>query len=271
MRCEPVHLETTCLLTQTDFDRFADISGDHNPIHVDADYARTTPFAATVSHGMLLFSRLRTLMERACPGMRLQRQELMFPAPAYADEPLRLVVAGTLSAEGEARLHTQVHKPDGRLGLEGSAWLVPACADHDLPVAVADTLPACNAAAARWPRFCALRVGDTAHGERVYRREEIAAWAALACMPGVPAQIPEPLIAALYSYLLGEQLPGHGTHYLKQTLHFHAHAKADEPWRAQVRITRLRADKALVNLDTYCYGSGGCLLCSGQALVLFRC
>jgi len=95
--------------------------------------------------------------------------------------------------------------------------------------------------------------------------------AQLVQMPTPPASVPEPLIAALYSYLLGEQLPGHGTNYLKQSLHFHALAAVDEPLSASVRITRLRADKALVNLDTHCHGADGRVVCSGQALVLFRC
>jgi len=89
-----LHRQNTITLTQDDFDRFADLSGDHNPIHVDAEYARTTPFAATVSHGMLLFSHMRALMERTCPGARLERQELVFQAPSYTGEALRLELQG---------------------------------------------------------------------------------------------------------------------------------------------------------------------------------
>jgi len=271
---QTVHLETTCSLTQEAFDRFAEVRGDHNPIHVDADYARTTAFGATVSHGMLLFSRLRALMEHACPGARLSQQELMFPAPSYADEALRLVLDGTIDAQGRVKVHTRVHKPDGRLGLDGSACLVPADAADEVPAAAADTVPKSNntnTAAADLPQFAALRVGDTAHIRRVYNRADIADWAELAHMPTLPTTIPEPLLAALYSYLLGERLPGHGTNYLKQLLRFHALAEVDEPLRAEVRVTRLRADKALVNLDTHCHGADDRLLCSGQALVLFRC
>lgn len=75
-------------LTQADFDRFATISGDDNPIHVDPDFSGRTRFGRTVSHGMLLYTVFWGLVRRALPGFRQAGQTLMFPAPAYADEPL---------------------------------------------------------------------------------------------------------------------------------------------------------------------------------------
>ena len=44
-------------LTQQDFDLFAKLSGDSNPIHVDPEFSARTRFGKTVSHGMLLFSK----------------------------------------------------------------------------------------------------------------------------------------------------------------------------------------------------------------------
>ncbi len=43
---------------QADFDRFAALSGDDNPIHVDAGFAAKTHFGRTVCHGMLLYSAI---------------------------------------------------------------------------------------------------------------------------------------------------------------------------------------------------------------------
>lgn len=76
-------------LTQADFDKFAALSGDNNPIHVDAEFSARTRFGRTVSHGMLLSTILRGLLERLVPGARQVSQQLMFPAPTFADEPLR--------------------------------------------------------------------------------------------------------------------------------------------------------------------------------------
>ena len=83
----PLFSETR-VLSQTDFDLFARISGDDNPIHVDPAFSARTRFGRTVSHGMLLYTVLWGLIRRHMPGARQVSQTLMFPAPAFADEPL---------------------------------------------------------------------------------------------------------------------------------------------------------------------------------------
>ena len=121
------------------------------------------------------------------------------------------------------------------------------------------------------PRFLILRPGDQAELSRRYTNEDIDRWRQLAGLQAAPRQVPEPLIAALFSYLLGERLPGHGTNYLKQHMHFPQAADVGETLTARVAISRLRPDKHLVNLDTSCHGADDRLICEGQALVLFRC
>ena len=76
-------------LTQEDFDAFARLSGDDNPIHVDPVFSARTRFGRTVSHGMLLVTVLRGLVEELVPGARQVAQKLMFPAPTFAGEPMR--------------------------------------------------------------------------------------------------------------------------------------------------------------------------------------
>lgn len=276
---DPAAMTQACVLTQQDFDRFADLSGDHNPIHVDPAFAAGTPFGATVSHGMLLFSRLRGLMARHYPGLPLASQTLMFPAPCYADEPLTLALTPESTPDGQGiALRTEVIKADGSLGLRGSCVLRrtaytarPSHADAG-PAQPFVTPPAAPAPcpAPGLDRYLALSHGDSAALERRYTPADHALWAALADSPTVPAELPEPLIPAMFSCLLGEELPGHGTNYLKQSLNFLAPAQAGETLHASVTVSRLRADKALVNLHTRCTGADGRLLCHGEALVLFR-
>jgi len=79
-------------LTQADFDAFAQLSGDDNPIHVDPDFSRRSRFGRTVAHGMLLSTILSGLLGRLAPGCRQVSQKLMFPAPTYAGEPMRFSV-----------------------------------------------------------------------------------------------------------------------------------------------------------------------------------
>ena len=79
--------------SQADFDCFARLSGDDNPIHVDPEFSRRTRFGRTVAHGLLLCSVLRGLVEKLLPDGRLADQSVMFPAPTFAGDAMRFAVA----------------------------------------------------------------------------------------------------------------------------------------------------------------------------------
>lgn len=49
-------------LTQEQIGRYADATGDHNPIHVDEAFARATPFGGTIAHGMLVLASISEMM-----------------------------------------------------------------------------------------------------------------------------------------------------------------------------------------------------------------
>lgn len=83
--------------TQADFDAFAALSGDNNPIHVNQDFAANSRFGRTVAHGVLLCSIVRGLIEQLFPGSRQLDQTVMYPAPTFADEAMRFQV----KVEGE--------------------------------------------------------------------------------------------------------------------------------------------------------------------------
>ena len=111
-----------------------------------------------------------------------------------------------------------------------------------------------------------MEVGQKASVTRTYSREDMTAFAALS--GSEPADhVPEPLIAALFSYLLGVELPGSGTNYLKQDLAFKVRAPLDTPLTATVEITRLRHDKHLVDLWARCVAPDGTVICEGRSLV----
>ncbi len=111
-----------------------------------------------------------------------------------------------------------------------------------------------------------MEVGQSAEVRRSYSRTDLEGFASLSGSD-VPATVPEPLIAALFSYLLGVELPGPGTNYLKQELKFLAQAMPDTELTARVEITRLRTDKHLVDLWATCTDAGGVLICEGRSLV----
>jgi len=94
-----IALEKT--FSQSDFDCFARLSGDDNPIHVDPAFSAQTRFGRTVAHGMLLHTVFRGLIARLVPEARQSAQELMFTAPTYADEPLLFSVDVTAGDDGQ--------------------------------------------------------------------------------------------------------------------------------------------------------------------------
>jgi 3-hydroxybutyryl-CoA dehydratase len=112
-----------------------------------------------------------------------------------------------------------------------------------------------------------MKVGDSTQVSRTFSRQNLKQYRALSGHEVSGEQVPEPLIGALFSYLLGVKLPGLGTNYLKQETRFEAEAKVGEALLAQVEITRLRPDKQLVDLATTCHRADGTLVASGRALV----
>lgn len=115
-----------------------------------------------------------------------------------------------------------------------------------------------------------MQIGSRASTTRAFSRDDIAAFLELAGDSQPPAFVPEPLVGALFSYLLGVELPGFGTNYLKQELRFLAPATIGEPLTATVEVTGVRPEKFLVDLATACTDSRGALVCRGRALVLVR-
>ncbi len=110
---------------QADFDMFAEISGDSNPIHVDAAFSAGTRFGRTVSHGMLLYTRLWGLLQCRFPGMMQLEQALMFPNPAFAGEELQFeaTIEG-VGSDGSVQLAVSARRvADGETVLSGRASL----------------------------------------------------------------------------------------------------------------------------------------------------
>lgn len=75
------------------------------------------------------------------------------------------------------------------------------------------------------------------------------------------------LSAGLISAVLGTQLPGHGTIYVGQTLHFRAPVKIGDTVTATVEVTALDPAKQRVTLKTTCT-VGGRVVIDGEATVV---
>lgn len=272
------------VLLQSDFDRFAKLSGDDNPIHCDPVFAAMSHFGATVAHGMLLYACICKGLAELIPGpgaVQLE-QSLMFPNPTFVNDPIavRLRVEG--NAGGILDIATEVTKPgpDGAALATASGTTRVAPAGVPLPPARTIAPQAESGDAALY----GLRPGMSADSERAFSVSDLDEYGDLtgdrnpvfrddgaARARGFKGRIvPGPLLAGMFSGLLGTRLPGRGTGWMKQALRYPAPAYPGERLGARVAITRLRKDKELVNLSTRIIAADGRIVCDGDALVLVR-
>ncbi len=73
----------TRTITEEDIVRFADVSGDHNPLHLDAAYAAQTLFGERVAHGFLTASLISAVIGNDLPG----------PGTIYLGQTLKFLAA----------------------------------------------------------------------------------------------------------------------------------------------------------------------------------
>lgn len=59
-----VHESASRTITEADIQSFAGLSGDYNPLHTDAVFAKSTPFKTRIAHGALSFSVSTGLMNQ---------------------------------------------------------------------------------------------------------------------------------------------------------------------------------------------------------------
>ena len=71
------------IITDRDIEKFAEISTDHNPVHLDDDYARDTIFEGRIAHGMLTAGLISAVIGEQLPGHGTvyMSQNLKFLAP----------------------------------------------------------------------------------------------------------------------------------------------------------------------------------------------
>jgi acyl dehydratase len=82
--------EITKTIEQADIDAFADLTGDHNPVHVDEEFAKTTRFGRRIAHGMLTASLISAVLANKLPGEGsvYLGQTLEFKAPVFPGDEI---------------------------------------------------------------------------------------------------------------------------------------------------------------------------------------
>jgi acyl dehydratase len=99
-------------VTQADIDTFAELSGDHQWIHVDAERAAQGPFGGTIAHGLLTLALGPALaneiyrIEGMKMGVNYGYDRIRFPAPVPVNSKVRLgaEIAGVEEVPGGLQL-----------------------------------------------------------------------------------------------------------------------------------------------------------------------
>ncbi len=79
-----------CTIVQEDINAYAEVSADFNPIHVDPEFARTTPYGTTIAHGCIVGAVVtRHLVENMGFARRVKSVKLKFVAPVRAGDSLQ--------------------------------------------------------------------------------------------------------------------------------------------------------------------------------------
>lgn len=113
------------LITENDILLFAQVSGDRNPIHLDAAYAERTLFGKRIAHGFLIGSLISALLgnDLPGPGSIYLGQTLKFLAPIHIGDTVTVTVKVVALREDKriVTLHTECTNQHGTLVLSGEA------------------------------------------------------------------------------------------------------------------------------------------------------
>jgi len=114
--------------SQQEVTQFAEVTGDKNPVHTDAEYAAKTMFKRPIMHGMLGASLFSKVFGTLFPGEGTiyLKQTLNFLKPMYVDTPYQAVftVKEVLKDKNRAIVETVIKDKDGKLCTSGEATVM---------------------------------------------------------------------------------------------------------------------------------------------------
>lgn len=115
-------------ISEADVVLFAGVTGDFNPLHLDAEYAKTTRFGERIAHGLLTAGLISAVLGTRLPGPGAiyLGQTLNFRKPVKIGDTIT-ATAKVSSFDPEKRivkLETNCYNQDGVLVLGGEAVLL---------------------------------------------------------------------------------------------------------------------------------------------------
>lgn len=134
--------ERSLTLTSKHVATFAELTGDYNPLHFDADFARRTKFGGLVVQGGLTTGLLHALvaMDLPGPGSVFLSQNWKFTAPVYINDTItaEAEVASVHATKPVTQLRIVVKRQTGETVLEGEAWCYTMIPDSSALAASAE-------------------------------------------------------------------------------------------------------------------------------------
>lgn len=251
------------IFTQEDYNIFAKLSGDFNPIHVDEEFSKKTSFGKTVAHGIFLTTCLTGALEKTIGKYNLISSAIMFPAPTFTN--ITMILDVQIIGENKAKLICK-EKQSGQetcvidVEYELSFPNIIENLNSNQPLIIE---PDNNA---QKPFFIGQKIEQT----RVFSDTDTQIFTKIGGHEIAKNTISPILINAMFSKLLGIDLPGLGTNYLKQETQYLDIGKIGEKIIASVEITRIREDKKIIDFATIAKGEDGRIIATGRALVSAR-
>jgi len=112
---------------QKDVEKFAEVTGDNNPIHLDENYAKTSIFGRRIMHGFLGASVFSKIFGTMFPGEGTiyLKQELKFLGPMFTDvEYVAIIeVKEILIEKNRAIVETIIKNKAGEITIKGEALI----------------------------------------------------------------------------------------------------------------------------------------------------
>ena len=115
------------VITEAMVSQFSDIIDDHNPIHLDKEYAATTRFKTPIAQGALVGSLISgRLVEAFGDGTVYAEQHSRFRRPVHVGARVKVVFSDPQPLEkGKLEVKTEIMLEDGEVAVTGKAVVVP--------------------------------------------------------------------------------------------------------------------------------------------------
>lgn len=128
--------EITKTIGEADIVAFAEVTGDHNPVHLDESFAQKTRFGRRIAHGMLTASLISAVLANKLPGQGsvYLGQTLQFVAPVFPGDEVtaRVTVTTVRDDKPIVKLETICVNQRGETVIRGEATVLLSDVESDV-------------------------------------------------------------------------------------------------------------------------------------------